>query len=168
MTVIQNHRYPIWLSKYHNFSTKLFSKYSLSQHFFLTLPLKLRCAWQHKCFRLDQIFRFHSCLCLSCFVWRRSSSLSSLFLFSPLFSRCSVMDWLILIIFIIIFTRLPSVRHGSMQLRFIHLLPPSAQPSSSSHPTSVHPPHPQFSSSLFPVENVWTPSPGLTQMCVCV
>lgn len=167
MTVIQNHRYQIWLSKYHNFSTKLFSKYSLSQHFFLTLPLKLRCAWQHKFFRLDQIFRFHSCLCLSCFVWRRSSSLSSLFLFSPLFSRCSVMDP---------YHLHHHLHQAAVSQTWVHAVAfhspssssPSAHPSSSSHPTSVHPPHPQFSSSLFPVENVWTPSPGLTQMCVCV
>lgn len=39
--------------------------------------------------------------------------------FSFLLSRCSLMDQLILLI-MTPFTRLPSVRHGFMQLRFIH------------------------------------------------
>lgn len=44
------------------------------------------------------------------------------------------MDQLIFIIIIIImFTRLPSVRHGFMQLRFIHALPP--------HLLYILPPH---------------------------
>lgn len=48
------------------------------------------------------------------------------FLFSPLFSRGFLMDWLIFFIFI----RLPSVRHGFMQLRLIfHPCPPTSSPS---------------------------------------
>lgn len=51
------------------------------------------------------------------------------FLFSPLFSRGFLMDWLIFFIFI----RLPSVRHGFMQLRLIF------------HPCPPLPLHPLFS-----------------------